>query len=858
MADRNVNININYRVNTADIEKLTGAVTRANQATTNLQSSATNLGTRGRAATQPYIRSIESVRQEMQRTRALIDVTARSDTKLLNERIAKYRQLKGEVDRFNRSVDGSGKAAQRSSGNFTSLANAVRTVFTVAVARQVVTMTLDMARLSGNVDGVDKAFRRAFPNAELLMADLREHTHGAINDFVLMQRTLQATNLGVSVEHLAVLFEFAAVRAQQTGESVDYLVDSIVRGIGRKSALVLDNLGISTTRLKEEFNGAAIASQSVGDVTAAVARIAGQELDKMGGFAENAATKVSQLEVAFFDTRKALADLVTQGGGFIDFLTEAVNAVGEFIKARGSLLQVGFNILDQGLKEQAIKDATLVIDKAANKELVDRIDFVQQEINSRVQLSGRYNDQISRIRELIGLYDTEVSSTAEILALNEKFRALYKETFGITKDINKETVDGLNKQLQGYLVNQTVIGKTNDLLLEYLDTIRQVAETVPDAKLPGFIQEVEKQIADLNERIEGSRNEENIKKWEQAVFLLQGRLHELKTLGLPEFKSPEVLERVGKIIDEKIKKGFEDSTIELLKMEDVLGRLEGQLQNLADNPIQLSSGPAIRQMDFFDALGESINEARTEIATAGIDITNNFLQESMAAEVEAFSMRIDLVRSFYDEQILLAGDNERAKQQLRLEEQRKIDDLRRQRAAKEKAARRFSVIVDTAASIGKTAAQLGFPAAIPFIALAIANGALQLSAINKAQPTGFAKGKVGIGGPGTSTSDSIPAMLSRGESVISADATRKSFHLLKAINGRKVDDRILQDLSLTTNGVKAGPPVDTDRIVAASDRLLAAIQNSQPDLIRIGANIYEAKKSRANFKRYVRSKSMGK
>lgn len=55
-------------------------------------------------------------------------------------------------------------------------------------------------------------------------------------------------------------------------------------------------------------------------------------------------------------------------------------------------------------------------------------------------------------------------------------------------------------------------------------------------------------------------------------------------------------------------------------------------------------------------------------------------------------------------------------------------------------------------------------------------------------PQGFATGVVGLEGAGTSTSDSIPAMLSRGESVITADGTRFAQQampgLLEALNSR--------------------------------------------------------------------------
>ena len=46
----------------------------------------------------------------------------------------------------------------------------------------------------------------------------------------------------------------------------------------------------------------------------------------------------------------------------------------------------------------------------------------------------------------------------------------------------------------------------------------------------------------------------------------------------------------------------------------------------------------------------------------------------------------------------------------------------------------------------------------------------------------LAEGAVDLEGPGTRTSDSIPAMLSKGESVITAEATANNKDLLRMIN----------------------------------------------------------------------------
>jgi hypothetical protein len=111
---------------------------------------------------------------------------------------------------------------------------------------------------------------------------LRKATRGLVSDLELMKVTVQAGNFGIPIEQMGKLLEFATKRAAETGQSVDYLVNSIVTGIGRKSPLILDNLGISAVRLKEKFGGVAIEAQSIADVAQAVGDIAAEEMGKMG------------------------------------------------------------------------------------------------------------------------------------------------------------------------------------------------------------------------------------------------------------------------------------------------------------------------------------------------------------------------------------------------------------------------------------------------------------------------------------------------------------------------------------------------------------------------------------------------
>lgn len=97
----------------------------------------------------------------------------------------------------------------------------------------------------------------------------------------------------------------------------------------------------------------------------------------------------------------------------------------------------------------------------------------------------------------------------------------------------------------------------------------------------------------------------------------------------------------------------------------------------------------------------------------------------------------------------------------------------------------FNIMVNTAEAIAKMTSReagkgiLGIATTAAGVASIMANMANAMSILKQAR---FAKGKVNIGGAGSETSDSIPAYISRGESVINAKATRMFEPLLIAIN----------------------------------------------------------------------------
>lgn len=109
---------------------------------------------------------------------------------------------------------------------------------------------LELADLAAQADGVSRSFDRlallSGRTADVFKNELREAARGTISDLELMKKANEAALLAGEniIRELPKLIEIARASAAATGQSVEFLFQSIVLGIGRQSKLILDNLGI--------------------------------------------------------------------------------------------------------------------------------------------------------------------------------------------------------------------------------------------------------------------------------------------------------------------------------------------------------------------------------------------------------------------------------------------------------------------------------------------------------------------------------------------------------------------------------------------------------------------------------------
>jgi hypothetical protein len=181
----------------------------------------------------------------------------------------------------------------------------------------------------------------------------------------------------------------------------------------------------------------------------------------------------------------------------------------------------------------------------------------------------------------------------------------------------------------------------------------------------------------------------------------------------------------------------------------------GESLGLSDEDVEKAAEAA-------EAIGSGLNKVQ-EIVNLGFETQLNNIDKGAQAEIDAVN------NSTLNEEQKAA----RIKEINKKSAQEKYKIAKKQFET-DKAFATAQALIGAAQAIIQGFAQLGpIGGAIAAITTAALTAA-QISAIQSQPPPaapGFAKGVIGLNGPGTETSDSIPARLSRGESVITARGT---------------------------------------------------------------------------------------
>ena len=293
-------------------------------------------------------------------------------------------------------------------------------------------------------EGIRMAFERL--NQPGLLDNLNEATHGTVSNLELMKAAIKFDNFKLPLEDLGTYLAFAQQKAKDTGESIDYLVTSIVNGLGRQSVQILDNLGISAGEIRKRM-------AEGGDMVKVVADIIRDEMAKAGDYVETAADRAAQAD-------KRLTDAMEDLGRTFQPLSDAGASLWNDLKV-GAL-----DLLNNAVRPliDALTEAGRIRAQYASQGGDSRVNRQIGRLENIHSLQYRRNTYNAQLKN----YDTKIGSYEQYLSDYKKWQS-------------DKTAVGAYDRMQAFQ-NQTGLSMYSDVK-EQLEVFKKMrAEYVMGAK----------------------------------------------------------------------------------------------------------------------------------------------------------------------------------------------------------------------------------------------------------------------------------------------------------------------------------------------------------------------------------------
>lgn len=402
----------------------------------------------------------------------------------------KLRQAKREFNDFASSI-GINMKQMTAFGITTAAASQAISALTQEL-QQAVTQSIELAKAA---QGVEIAFQRL--NNPGLLDKLREATHGTVNDIELMKAAVKFNDFNLPVEELGTMLAFAQQKAKDTGQSIDYMVDSIVTGLGRKSLMILDNLGLSAAEIKEKM-------AETGDMTKAVGEIIRDQMSSAGDYVETAADRAAQatarVENALLELGKTLGPLQTSGvDAFTEIKVASIELLNEGLQPIALIMEDLNGLLgDIGTGTQIVHDGFKLMAKS-----------MFEIAKNSVPLLGAFST-ILKLRGMIGKDEPTNFDTAIGGSIGSLISVLNGGTLPdvvITAPKKSKTKTTKTTAAKAEAVAQTFMPVDPNSILGMTNQLRELASVQQLASDTGSWEHYQKQIDVVTDRIKVLKGE---------------------------------------------------------------------------------------------------------------------------------------------------------------------------------------------------------------------------------------------------------------------------------------------------------------------------------------------------------------
>ncbi|MDR1340834.1 MAG: hypothetical protein LBK58_12385 [Prevotellaceae bacterium] len=427
---------------------------------------------------------------------------------------------------------------QRNVGNyFDAIKKGLAGLGLIVGAREILIGLKDVASeaidIAAKAEGITTAFEKL--NDPHLLENLRAQTKGTVSDLDLMTAAVRADMFKIPADQLGTLLKFAQQRAQETGESIDHLTESIITGLGRKSALILDNLGISASELQAR-------AKETGDFVGGAIGLINEELEKQGDLAITVADRQQQASVKWENAMLhvggkilwigdlwskvsgmlagsvvKIVDLLAKYGKQIVIAGTAIIAYTLYVK-RAAIAQAAWNAaVNLGYKLAAvfpklsllwgaavslltgnIRGATYAWQVFTKSITANPIGLFLSVLAGAVVLFSSFTSKANESTKAMSKFNDELSR--EKAGIDDLFGALKKTNAGT--DERRRLIDEINSRYGQYLKNQLTEKSTlEEIEAAQKNVTKAMAENLAFKAQGEQIAELQKKVAEANESV---------------------------------------------------------------------------------------------------------------------------------------------------------------------------------------------------------------------------------------------------------------------------------------------------------------------------------------------------------------------
>lgn len=403
-------------------------------------------------------------------------------------------KLRKETTKYKKELDETGKKGEKS---FNGIGAAVKGIAIGGAVIALSKLTFEALKASERAQGIKRAFDAL--NRPGLLSELIEATGRTVDNLTLMQAAVRAEKFQIPLKNLAGFFKFASIRAQETGQSVQYLVDSIIDGIGRKSSLILDNLGISATELQEEIKKTGDFAQAAGNIIERSMSGGKNEIDK-------SITSTARFAAAWENVKIAFSNFLNSDSarGVIDFLTKVIDKTSQFFDEFGGKNFTGTPEEQLFKYNEKLADQYKILRALSpeSKTYLSDLDQIQRQIKDTTKTievlldqlygSGSKGDDESIIKvsdKSLQKLDKVPDKIKNIQTQTKELRKIFDGLFG--KDFDtKQAEKALEKMQEGIKkvgeeakeTGKGITGMNEEILFGSIDVINSVLQSQLEAR----------------------------------------------------------------------------------------------------------------------------------------------------------------------------------------------------------------------------------------------------------------------------------------------------------------------------------------------------------------------------------------